>query len=122
MARLDERGGLDSSFGGTGKVTTDVGNGFAVDLAIQSDNKIVAVGIHQITPFDYTNCVLIRYQPDGSLDDTFGLNGISETNYGYTSGSGADVRIQSDGNIVVSGVTGRVFNAFRSVTARYLSE
>lgn len=123
VARVDELGLLDPGFGGTGKVFTDVGNGFAVDLALQSDNKIVAVGNHQLgANLDYNNNILVRYLTDGALDSTFGVNGISETNYGYRYSSGADVRIQSDGKIVVAGATGRGIGSGRAVTARYLSD
>lgn len=125
-ARVNDRGALDPSFGGTGKVYTDVGGasgGSALDVALQSDNKIILVGSHQINAdYSLTNALLLRYQPDGSLDPTFGLNGISETGYGYSSNFSGSVRIQSDGQIVVSGSTGRDPIASRSVvTARYLA-
>jgi uncharacterized delta-60 repeat protein len=115
---------LDPSFGGTGKVITDVGDGFPYDVALQADNKIVAVGIHRFNA-DLTsaNAVLVRYQPDGSLDTTFGVNGISETNYGYVNSVSGDIRIQADGNIVVAGGTSGVHShALSAVTARYLSD
>jgi uncharacterized delta-60 repeat protein len=106
IARVDQCGVLDPTFGGTGKVHTEVGNGFPYDLALQSDNKIVAVGIHLVVAdFSASNVVLARYQPDGLLDTAFGLNGISETNYGYIVNSAGNVRIQSDGQIVVAGGT-----------------
>jgi len=125
-ARVDERGALDPSFAGTGKVYTDVGGtrgGSAFNVALQSDNKIIVVGVHQLNAdSSLMNAILLRYQPDGSLDPTFGLNGISETGYGYSSNFSGAVRIQSDGQIVVSGSTGRDPIAARSVvTARYLA-
>ncbi len=123
VARVDAGGVLDPSFGGTGKLHTDVGDGFPYDVALQADNKIVAVGVHRFNA-DLTaaNTVLVRYQPDGSLDTTFGVNGISETNFGYVYSASADIRIQSDGNIVVAGTTKRADSRSASaVTARYLS-
>ena len=125
VARVDAAGALDPSFGGTGKVHTDVGDGFPYDVALQTDGKIVAVGLHL---FDHqaraANTVLVRYLPDGSVDPTFGVNGISETNYGYAYNAAGDIRIQSDGNIVVAAVTSNVAVGVisRAVTARYLSD
>src|SRR5262249_1082788 len=67
--------------------------------------------------------VLVRYLPDGSLDTTFGVNGISETNFGYVYNASADIRIQSDGKIVVASTTRRAdAGAQSAVTARYLAD
>ncbi len=58
---------------------------------------------------------------DGALDPTFGLNGISETNYGYPSSGSLTARVQSDGKSVVSGYTSRdPISSLSAVTARYL--
>lgn len=119
VARVDGRGVLDPSFGGTGIVHTDVGDGFPYDVALQPDNKIVALGIHgNLTDFR-SNVVLVRYLPDGSLDGTFGYNGISETNYGYLRNAAGDIRIQADGQIVVCGGTAGEYSPVSAVVARY---
>ncbi len=118
VARVDSSGVLDPSFGGTGKVHTDVNDGFPYDVALQSDNKIVALGIHgNLTDFP-SNVVLIRYLPDGSLDGAFGDNGISETNYGYIHNAAGDIRLQADGQIVVCGGTAS-HTQINAVVARY---
>ena len=121
-ARVDEAGALDPSFGSGGKVYTDPGNqgGSGFDVALQSDGGILVAGEHQWTP-DRTaeNAILIRYLPDGSLDPAFGFNGISETNYGYVLNEITTVRVQADGQIVVSAFTSNLVTFF-SVTARYL--
>jgi uncharacterized delta-60 repeat protein len=122
VARVDDRGNLDPSFGGTGKLLTDVGNGFPYDLALQEDNKIIALGIHGELTGSVLNSVLVRYLPDGSLDPTFGFNGISETNFGYVLSVAAFLRLQSDGQIVVAGSTFSSGGTLSSVTARYQSE
>jgi len=126
VARVDEQGALDLDFGGTGKVYTDVGSlgGVAYDVALQSDNKLVLVGFRQFTDDgSVTNTILIRHNSDGSRDGTFGADGISETNYGYSENLSADVRIQSDGQIVTAGATYRWdFSFGTSVTARYVGQ
>lgn len=69
VARADASpGDLDPSFGGTGTVTTPSGRIGA--LVLQHDGKLVAAGA----------CTLVRYEPDGALDATFGRGtGISMT-------------------------------------------
>ena len=125
-ARVDEAGALDASFGNGGKVYTDVGNhgGLGFDVALQSDGRILVAGEHQWTADRIQgsgeNGILIRYLPDGSLDPVFGSNGISETNYGYVQQEISTVRVQADGQIVVSAFTGNAVSE-SAVTARYLA-
>ena len=85
-------GDLDPTFGAGGKVTTLVGssNSYANAVAVQLDGKIVVAGIPLLT----------RYNSDGTLDTTFGTNGIV-TNSGINQGKG--VVIQTDGKILVAG-------------------
>ena len=70
-------GDLDPSFGSGGKVITDFGGeDVALTLLRQSDGKIIVAG----TSFVYGsgtggNFALARYNPDGSLDPTFGTGG-----------------------------------------------
>ena len=92
MAAQAAIGDLDPTFGAGGKVTTFFGssNSYANAVAVQSDGKIVVAGIPLLT----------RYNSDGSLDTTFGNNGIV-TNSGIYSGE--DVVIQPDGKILVAG-------------------
>ena len=92
MAAEAAIGDLDPTFGTGGKVTTFVGssNSYANAVAVQSDGKIVVVGSSQV----------VRYNSDGTLDATFGTNGIV-TNSGID--GGMDLVIQPDGKIVVVG-------------------
>ena len=79
-----QAGQLDASFGGDGRVTTDVtaGGDFAAEVAIQADGKIVVVGgAHWERDPDF---VVLRYNADGTLDSTFGGDGRVTTN--FTSG------------------------------------
>ncbi|MBN2612919.1 MAG: T9SS type A sorting domain-containing protein [Bacteroidales bacterium] len=68
-------GSLDSEFGTGGKVTTLPGNysGGINSIALQPDGKIIAAGFVIIgSEYDYA---LVRYNSDGSLDNSFGTNG-----------------------------------------------
>src|SRR5262245_13993792 len=75
--------GLDISFGGDGKVTTDFGWGgdAATSMAIQNDGKIVVAGRSKDDFNDYI-FALARYNTNGTLDPTFGTNGELITDIG----------------------------------------
>lgn len=124
LARVDDRGALDPTFGDRGRTYVDVGGvgAYAYDLALQPDNAIVTAGYRILATDLSANALLVRFQPDGSLDQTFGLNGISETNYGYMYNVAGNIRLQADGRMVVSGYTSRGDSNYRSVTARYLAK
>lgn len=100
LARFDTQGALDTTFGGTGYITTDISGGSSINaIIIQPDGKIVAGGVAgQGTP----GFALARYNTDGSLDQTFGNNGTALLNLGYTSTINA-LALQSDGKIVAAG-------------------
>jgi uncharacterized delta-60 repeat protein len=100
LVRYNTNGTLDTTFNGTGKLTTDFNNiEGSLGVAVQSDGKIVAVGHSQVVDTDLT---LVRYNPNGSLDTTFGGTGKVTTDVGV--GDFAfSVAIQSNGKIVVSG-------------------
>lgn len=101
-------GELDTTFGSGGKVTTQFGyGGSAYSVAIQSDGKILAVGYSYMIHdgLNAPDFALVRYNPDGSLDNSFGNGGIVTTHVGSASDGGYSVTLQSDGKIVVAGYT-----------------
>ncbi len=109
LARYNPDGSLDSTFGGSGKVVTDIHRGdVALGLAIQGDGKIVAVGTTNTaaTGIDY-DFALVRYNPNGSLDSSFGGVGWVITPF-TTFASSRDIAdsvvVQPDGKIVAAGV------------------
>ncbi|MGW9069779.1 calcium-binding protein [Streptomyces yangpuensis] len=104
-AALAAPGDLDPSFGGgDGVVTTDLGAAeAAADTVVQPDGKVVAVG-SDATDF-FGNFAAVRYNPDGSLDTTFGDGGTVSTDIAGGSDSAEGVALQADGKIVVVGVS-----------------
>jgi uncharacterized delta-60 repeat protein len=113
IARFNVDGSLDTSFSGDGLQTTDFTSStdIAFGVAIQSDGKIVAVGFANNTLlFTGNDFAVARYNTDGSLDTTFDSDGKLTTEVVGGSGAGDQARsvvIQSDGKIVVGGVTGQ---------------
>lgn len=97
LIRYNADGILDSTFGVGGEVITAVGSSSGGNsLAIQSDGKIVLGG------YADNNFALVRYNIDGSLDNTFGLGGKVTTVTGSYS-AGKSIGIQNDGKIVLGG-------------------
>src|SRR5262249_27008903 len=112
-------GTLDLSFGAKGKVSTVFAgalNGVAQATALQSDGKIVAAG--SANSASGTQFALARYQPDGSLDPTFGGGGQVLTNFGGSAFAGGVV-IQPDGKIVAVGTSVGGTSPPRMAVARY---
>ncbi len=105
LARYNTNGTLDTTFNGTGIVTLIIGQQSAINsVAIQSDGKIVVGGY--ATDSNFTNQFTVaRYNTNGSLDTSFGNNGVTITTTGLISTINS-VAIQSDGKILASGFTG----------------
>lgn len=99
-------GTLDISFGSGGLVTTTLQSmSKAYGVALQPDGKIVICGF-QFSAALGKDAVCARYQPNGALDSTFGLNGVVsiDANMGGDDEVHA-LSIQSDGKIVLAGFT-----------------
>jgi uncharacterized delta-60 repeat protein len=85
VVRYNTDGSLDGSFGVSGIVSTDFGSyeqGYS--LAIDSDDRILLVGSVKPTVIADANVMgMARYNPDGSLDASFGNNGwLTTTGFG----------------------------------------
>ena len=111
-------GDFDLTFDTDGKVTTafTLSHDDANDVAVQSDGKIVVVG--EIYDASGTNFGLVRYNTNGTLDNTFGTGGLVSTSFGSGSDVATAVALQSDGKIVVVGTAG-VSSVPYAAVARY---
>lgn len=104
LARYQSDGSLDPSFGSGGKVTINNGGlAGASSLALMPDGKILAGGL----AFGHgQEFAMARFNDDGSLDDSFGSNGIVVTDLGSAE-IASDMAVQPDGKILLSGEAGR---------------
>ena len=126
VARYLPDGRLDPSFGGSGFVQTDFDFNQidrASVLAIQSDGKILVAGTSR-DPFanisSPTQFAIARYNPDGSLDQSFGSGGKATANVaGFTQVFG--VRAAPDGAITVAGAHEAGFSHPEVALARFSS-
>src|SRR5215469_11604753 len=105
VARLNPNGTLDVTFGSGGKVTTDFGGPYdgASSVAIRADGKILAAGT-TVNSSSIADFALARYNPNGTLDTTFGKGGKVTTDFAGVSANAYSIAIQADGKVVVAGV------------------
>lgn len=102
LARYNPDGSLDKTFNSTGMVVTPNSRGLDSfrGMALQADGKIVVAGnIYTTKDPDST---LIRYNSDGSIDQSFGVEGRVISDFGDYDFV-KTLLIQSDGKILVTG-------------------
>jgi uncharacterized delta-60 repeat protein len=125
-------GDLDPSFGSAGKVLTEFGEGIAPAcspsictsqanaLLSQPDGGLVALGSAGnpgagAFPAD-RDFAVARYEADGSLDPSFGVQGQQTADFGGASGESDSVAedgvLQADGKIVAAGTKGHFVGDF----------
>jgi uncharacterized delta-60 repeat protein len=105
VARYHADGTLDNTFGNGGKVLTDFQNNDdeAFALVIQPDGKIVLAGFTADSNFDL-DFALVRYNPDGSLDNSFGTAGRALSDFSGSDDQSFSLLRQADGKLIAAGV------------------
>lgn len=108
LARFNTDGSLDTTFDSDGKLTTEFGglsNASGRTVSIQTDGKIVVAGyIRYINDIDKSSdFALARYNNSGSLDATFGENGLGTVDFDANIDSAYALSIQPDGKILAAG-------------------
>lgn len=100
-----QAGTVDLSFGTDGIVSYDWGGGHdnATDIHVYNNTTILICGTQLDSGFNSTG-ILQKFLPDGTIDTSWGTDGIVEFQYGestfpYT------LEVQADGSILVSGAT-----------------
>ncbi len=100
-------GALDTSFGVEGVASIpvmEVGSSSFDGMAVQPDGKIVAAGYFGMTELWYV-LLLARFNADGTLDTSFGDEGVVKYNHGNVDDEASDLKLGPDGSIVVAGMT-----------------
>jgi len=107
LARFKPNGSVDTSFGVGGRLFTDLG-GFDVPLGVvrQPDDKLLVVGISRPSISGSSQAVaMVRYNPDSSLDSSFGAGGKVLTSPGGRSYAVSGPTLQANGDIVLGGTS-----------------
>ena len=109
LARYHADGLLDTSFGTSGRQTTDVYfEDSANDVTLDGDGRIVIAGT---AAYDFvigrSDFAVARYGADGRLDPDFAGDGVVTTDFSLGGPEAADyaggLALQADGRIVVAG-------------------
>ena len=107
MVRYNPDGSYDSSFARNGILELDLpesSNEFINALTVLKDGKILAAGMGDyVGAYRYGKMLVIRFNSDGAIDETFGSGGTTyiqfEKNYGEANG----IVMQEDGKIIIAG-------------------
>ena len=107
VVRFTPSGALDTTFGVDGVATipvNEVGASAFKAIVVQPDGKIVATGYFGQSQFWYL-FVVVRFNADGTLDETFSGDGVKKYSYSDVDDSGEDMVISEDGSIIIAGRT-----------------
>ncbi len=99
MIRFNNNGTIDSSFGNNGIAAI---SGNAISISLQTDGKIVLAGYVYDSIGVHTDFFLSRHNSNGTLDQTFGNNGVVTLNQSSRD-TFQSAKIQNDGKIVAVG-------------------
>jgi uncharacterized delta-60 repeat protein len=119
LARYNPDGSPDASFGGAGRLWNPAavfGSGRAA-IAVQGDGKIL---VSSTAASNLEDFALSRYNPDGSIDATYGSNGMVTTDFNNGSQERAmTVVLQADGKAIVGGFSSLGLSGDVFALARY---
>ena len=113
VARYNTNGSLDISFGNKGIVITSIGDASRANaISLQTDGRIVVGGASGLSAdYSFDDYTIVRYNSNGTLDSSFGVNGVVVTNLSNYIGNISsfrhdvisDLAMQADGKIVAAG-------------------
>ncbi|SDX40540.1 delta-60 repeat domain-containing protein [Allochromatium warmingii] len=108
LARYNTDGSLDTSFADDGWIVSDFSDwDVGYSIMLQTDNKILVAGSAN------NDFALLRYNADGTLDNSFNENGLVTTDFGTDEDYGQSIVLQADGKILVGGQGGSDFALVR---------
>jgi uncharacterized delta-60 repeat protein len=116
VLRYNTDGTLDNTFDTDGIAITDVNSNddYARSITIQADGKLIVAGYAYLGFF--TDFAAVRYNTDGTLDNTWSFDGIAYTGVGSGDDYGKCVAVQADGAVVISGYANDgLYNDFAAV-------
>jgi uncharacterized delta-60 repeat protein len=99
--RYNADGTLDTSFGANGYAIG--ANGTAKAFAVQPDGKIIVAGYATFNMASDDDFLLARFDADGNVDSTFGVNGFVRTDFFQGADRISSVVVQPGGRIVAAG-------------------
>ncbi|MFO0904840.1 MAG: TfoX/Sxy family protein [Pirellulales bacterium] len=125
LTRYSENGQLDLSFGVNGAASYRAQFVNVSETLLRADGRILVVGrvvTGVINGQWSTSAVLLQFDSHGQLDANFGQGGVVITTVSDYQDSAADVALQPDGQIVVSGSSTRLNGERLLFVARYSAD
>jgi uncharacterized delta-60 repeat protein len=119
LVRYLENGDLDPSFGNNGTVMTDYGVDILASASLLPDGKIVAGGWSRVGSSTYV--VITKYLPNGDLDTSFGVDGITTTYINDEPTIVFPLVVQTDGKFLVAFRKEETNNLQTLILHRYLT-
>ena len=119
IVRFNADGSTDNTFNKNGRLIEGLSQGYTIytSSAVQKNGKIIAAGYTwNGSNFDF---VVVRYNADGSLDNSFSQDGMQTTGFGSGDDFANSVSIQADGKIVLAGYTSTGNTSSYFALARY---
>ena len=110
LLKIDTYGNPILSFGTSGKVSTDFASGADSinSIAVSESGEIYACGrMHNGTDYDVA---VAKYDSNGNLLNSFDTDGKYSYDFGFGNDYCNDIKIQSDGKIVITGYADNVSN------------
>ncbi len=103
IVRYNFNGAIDSTFGNSGIVTLDFDSGIdrANAVALTNDNKIIVAGYADLGMV--AHAALARLNADGSLDTSFGNNGVMTTHTGTSQTYVSAIAVDESGKLLIAG-------------------
>jgi uncharacterized delta-60 repeat protein len=122
VVRYNSNGTLDTSFDGDGKKVIQVQtHDYGYSVAVQPDGKILIGGTSSTTNVD-SDFMVLRLNPNGSLDNSFDADGKVVTIIGTSQDYGRKLILLPDGKIFVAGYIHINANDYELAAARYNSD
>lgn len=103
IAKYDTSGSLDSTFGYNGIICNNITESYM--LLVQQNEKIVLLFNKDYGYPNNYDFALAQYNSDGSLDTTFGISGIANTDFGGTNDQ-IGIGVLTNNKILIAGTSG----------------
>jgi uncharacterized delta-60 repeat protein len=124
LIRYNTNGTLDTSFGSFGRVATEISPG-SIDgsfgMKIQPNGRIVVAGYTYTLPAADIDIALVRYNPGGTLDNSFDSDGKVTTPVGLGADYATSVSLRADGKII-AGASVQIGGTMQFAAVRYNSD
>lgn len=120
VVRYKPEGVLDTNFGvnGVASLPAFFGENVFDCLVVQADGKVVAAG-HYAEDLLYFVLLVTRFNADGSLDTTFGEEGVIKYSYNNVDDEAYSLAIRPNGKILVGGFSASQNYTYNSLLMQF---